>query len=145
MSLLCRVSPARLEIPGLMVLLDRKWVTNEPLLFLLPRLSVRWCQAAVQSSGVAARAVVHKPIPHDKWVLIPQVSCVISVGNEAPTSALIRLSIAGSSVPGAVMWWAGGMLTHTVCRLTQLNFTCSKYFSFISPCICVRNVLIFIL
>lgn len=86
------------------------------------RLSVKWCQAAVQSFGLPAEAVVHKPIPHDKWDLIRQVFCVISVGNECLTSVLIRLIIAGSSVPSAVMWWAGGMLTRTVCRLTQLNF-----------------------
>lgn len=74
---------------------------------------MKWCQAAVQSFGMAARASVHKPIPHDKWELILQVFCVISVGNEAPTSVLIRLSIVGSSVPHAVMWCTGGMLTHS--------------------------------
>lgn len=124
MSLLCRVWPALLEILGPMVPPDRKWVTNEPLLFLLQRPSVKPCQAAVQPFGVAARAAVHKPIPRDKWDLILQVFCVISVGSEGPTSALIRL---GSSVP--VTWWAGGMLTRTVCRLTQLNLTWTQCFS----------------
>lgn len=131
MSLLCRVWPAILEILGPTVPPDRKWVTNEPLLFLLQRLSVKWCQAAVQSFGTAARAAVHKPIRRDKWDLILQVLCIISVGNEAPTSALIKLNIAGSSVPGAVMWWAGGMLTQSVCWLTQLNFYLKTVFQYL--------------
>lgn len=74
---------------------------------------MKWCQAAVQSFGMAARASVHKPIPHDKWELILEVFCVISVGNEAPTSVLIRLNIVGSSVPDAVMWCTGGMSTQS--------------------------------
>lgn len=134
MSLLCRVWLAPLESLGPAVHLDRKWVTNEPLLSLLQRLSVKWCQAAVQYFGMATRAAVHKPIPHDKWDLILQVFCVISVGNEAPTSVLIKWNIAGSSVPGAVMWWAGGMWTQTFCRLSQLSLTLKQYFS---VCLCI--------
>lgn len=131
MSLLCRVILALLEIPGPMVPLDRKWVTNEPLLSPLQRLSAKRCQAAVQSFGMAARAAVHKPIPHDKWDLILQVFCVISVGNEALTSVLIRLNIAGSSVPGSVMWWAAGMLTRTVCRAHTTQFYLSTGFQYL--------------
>lgn len=103
---LCRVWLAPLEILGPMGPLDRKWVTNEPLLSCFIDLSVKRCQAAVQTFGMAVRATVHKPIPHDKWDLILQVFSVISVGNEAPTSVLIRLNIAGSSVLSSVMWWA---------------------------------------
>ena len=46
----------------------------------------QWNGAKLLSSlfGMAARAAVHKPIPHDKWDLILQVFCVISVGNEGP-------------------------------------------------------------
>lgn len=126
MFLLCRVWLAPLEILGPMGPLDRKWVTNEPLFSCFIDLSVRRCQAAVQTFGMVVRATVHKPIPHDKWDLILQVFSVISVGNWAPTSVLIRLNIAGSSVLISVMWWAGGMLTWTCC--VQLNFNWTRCF-----------------
>lgn len=104
MSLLCRVWLALLETLVPTVLPARKWVTNELFEFppLLWKPSQKWCQAAVQSSGTTA----HKPIPRDKWDLILQVFCVISVGNKASTLALIKLKhCRGQVCPITVMWW----------------------------------------
>lgn len=140
MSLLCRVWPALLETLVPTVLLARKWVTNE--LFEFPRLlwrpSVKWCQAAVQSSGIAA----HKPIPRDKWDLILQVFCVISVGNKASTLALIKLKHRrGQVCPVAVMWWASrrnvnvsaassSFIFPPTCKQAASNYKCVSWIFF---------------